>query len=108
MKFLAAIAITHLRVACAAALPPQIENRQFYVPCPDLLYREALCCEQNVLGQDTVCSNLWPPTPFSANDFQRICSQTGLHARCCVEPTLGGFTLCTNPPGLPPGPLDPS
>ncbi|GAW13819.1 hypothetical protein ANO14919_032090 [Xylariales sp. No.14919] len=106
MKFLCATVITHLGIAWAAALPPELESRQFYVPCPNTLYPEALCCEQDVIGQDINCVNVWPPPLLGASEFRRSCAETGRYPRCCAQPPLGGYVLCTNPSGLPPGPWD--
>lgn len=71
MKFLSAIFITHLGAAWAAALPPNLDNRQLYQPCPDGLYKESLCCERDVLGiQDikyVIHSPSFLPCPFLQN-----------------------------------------
>ncbi|KAI0453001.1 fungal hydrophobin-domain-containing protein [Xylaria acuta] len=106
MKFLPAIVIIHLGAAWAAALPPQLDNRQFYVPCPDGLYREPLCCERDVLGiQDINCDSVWPP-PLGASEYRNSCANSGKYARCCIAPPLGGYVLCKNPDGFPPDPWD--
>ncbi|KAI0105012.1 hypothetical protein GGR51DRAFT_520582 [Nemania sp. FL0031] len=105
MRSLPFIMIAQIGGVWAATLPPKLEDRQFYVPCPDSFYSEPQCCEQNLILQDVDCWNVWPP-PLDVSDYLRICAEGGKIPRCCIEPNPWSALLCKNPPGLPPGPWD--
>ncbi|KAI1171118.1 hypothetical protein F4777DRAFT_71395 [Nemania sp. FL0916] len=106
MKFLPITPLAHLGVAWAAALSPQLENRQAYVPCNSTLYNVPVCCEQNIIGQDINCVVASPPPTLGPSEYQQECWSIGKYARCCLEPPIGNLILCTHPVGFPPGEWD--